>query len=117
LSAIAEARGRGLARLLSGLGIRHIGASAAKTIARHFPNAAALLDASVDALMEMPDFGEITAPTLHEYLHSKQGREMFQRLQKVGVDLRSPLLSAKPQAASGGRGAAFAGKTVVLTGT
>lgn len=114
LTAIEEAKGRGLARVLAGLGIRHIGSSAAKTLARNFKDAEALLNATVEQLMELPDFGEVTAPVLHEYLHSKQGRDTFHRLEKVGVDLRSPLFSAKAQAA---KGSPFAGKTVVLTGT
>jgi DNA ligase (NAD+) len=115
MSAIEEAKSRGLARVLAGLGIRHIGSSAAKTIARSFKDAEALLNASVEELMELPDFGEVTAPVLHEYLQSKQGREAFHWLEKAGVDLRSPLYSAKPQATSGG--SPFTGKTVVLTGT
>jgi DNA ligase (NAD+) len=113
--ALDEAKGRGLARVLAGLGIRHIGTSAAKTIARTFADADALLQASIEQIVEMPDFGDITAPTLHAYLHSKQGRETFQRLEKAGVDLRSPLFdNAKGQAAVD---TPFRGKTIVLTGT
>lgn len=115
LAAIEDAKSRGLTRVLAGLGIRHIGAGAAKTIARHFPDAHALLAASLDELMELPDFGEVTAPVLHEYLHSKQGRDTIARLEKVGVDLRSPSFSARPQA--GANASTFAGKTIVLTGT
>ncbi len=116
LIAIDDARSRGLARVLGGLGIRHIGTGAAKTIARYFQNADALLAASVEALMELPDFGEVTAPVLHAYLHSKQGKDTFSRLEKVGVDLNSatyrPVLSDMKSG-----GSAFAGKTIVLTGT
>jgi DNA ligase (NAD+) len=116
MQAIEEAKGRGLARVLAGLGIRHIGVTAAKTIAAHFPSADALLVASLDELIELPDFGEITAPVLHAYLQSKQGRETFALLEKVGVDLRSATFRsrAKPQAAED---SPFSGKTIVLTGT
>jgi DNA ligase (NAD+) len=103
-----------LARVLAGLGIRHIGTSAAKTIAKQFPDANALLAASLEDLMELHDFGEVTAPVLHAYLASKQGREMFHRLEKVGVDLTSPLYRAQSSKAGG---SPFSGKTVVLTGT
>lgn len=113
IEGLEAAKGRGLARVLAGLGIRHIGVSAAKTIAKHFPDAEALLDASVEQIMELPDFGEVTAPVLHDYLHSKQGRDTFVRLRKAGVDLSSPLYR-KREAASG---SPFAGKTIVLTGT
>jgi DNA ligase (NAD+) len=115
LNAIEEAKSRGLARVVAGLGIRHVGAAAAKTIARTFPDAQALLNASLEQIMQMEDFGPVTAPVLHAYLHSKQGREMFHRLEKVGVDLRSTMYRARPQAAV--NGSPFAGKTVVLTGT
>jgi DNA ligase (NAD+) len=116
LAGIEDAKQRGLARVLAGLGIRHIGVTAAKTIAAHFPDADALLNASVEDLIELPDFGEITAPVLHAYLQSKQGRETFARLEKAGVNLRSSSYraQAKPQAAED---SAFAGKTIVLTGT
>jgi DNA ligase (NAD+) len=120
LKAIEEAKGRGLARVLAGLGIRHIGASAARTLARHFTDADALLGASVEEIMELPDFGEVTAPALHAYLQSKQGRDMFHRLKAAGVDLSSATGSAAAVPAAGrvaGRDSAFAGKTIVLTGT
>ena len=114
LIAIEEAKSRGLARVLAGLGIRHIGQTAAKTIARHFPDADALLEASVEEIESLPDFGEVTAPALHAYLHSKQGREVFARLKKVGVDLTSPLYAEARKAQAG---SPFAGKTIVITGT
>src|SRR5690606_25953485 len=79
-----------------------------------FPDADALLNASIDDLKALPDFGEVTAPTLHAYLQSKQGRETFERLAKVGVDLTSPLYKLRKHAASD---SPFAGKPVVLTGT
>jgi DNA ligase (NAD+) len=116
LAAIEESKRRGLARVLAGLGIRHIGVTTAKTIAAHFPDAAALLDATEEQLLELPDFGEVTAPVLHAYLHSKPGRETFTRLEKAGVNLTSATYraQAKPQAAEA---SPFTGKTVVLTGT
>jgi len=113
IEGLKEAKGRGLARVLAGLGIRHIGTSTAKTLAKHFADADALLDASTEDLIALPDFGEITATRLHDYLHSKQGRDTFARLRKAGVDLASPLYRDR-EAASG---SPFAGKTIVLTGT
>ncbi len=117
LAAIEESKQRGLARLLAGLGIPHIGVTTAKTIAAHFRDTDALLDASIERLMELPDFGEVTAPVLHAYLHSKQGRETFARLEKAGVNLKSATgdrARAQPQPAEH---SPFAGKIVVLTGT
>ena len=114
LKAIEESKSRGLARVLAGLGIRQIGATAAKTIARHFANAHDLLNATQEQLIELPDFGEITATILHSYLHSPQGKSAFHRLEKVGVDLSGAKSAGKSRAAAD---SLFADKTIVLTGT
>jgi len=144
LAAIEESKSRGLARVLAGLGIPQIGNTAAKTLARHFPDAATLLRATKDEIIELPDFGEITSETLAAFLHSPAGRETFARLAKAGVDLTSatykpstPGSAGVPPASSPlsprerGRGEGFssggsdtpggdgpfAGKTIVITGT
>ena len=113
LAAIGAARSRGLVRVLAGLGIRHIGAAAAKTLAKAFPDADALLAADEAQLLELPDFGEITAASLAADLRTPRMRETFRRLAEAGVDLRSPIHdpSAAPPAGP------FAGKTVVVTGS
>ncbi len=113
MKAIESAKSRGLTRVLAGLGIRHIGAAAAKTLARHFPDAKSLLAASTEEIMSLPDFGEITATALHAYLHSPQARDTFARLEAAGVDLTS----REPRAPAGPPSSPFAGKTIVLTGT
>jgi DNA ligase (NAD+) len=107
-----EARGRGLARVLASLGLRLIGAAAAKTLARAFPDADALLAAKEADFEALEDFGEITAKSLAHDLARADVRRMFADLAKAGVDLKSPLHSAAAAADS-----PFAGKTVVLTGT
>lgn len=114
LTSIEEAKGRGLVRVLAGLGLRHIGAAAAKTLAKAFPDADALLDASEESLIALPDFGEVTAASLHRDLRSKRIRDAFRRLAEAGVDLSSPIHAADTGAASE---SPFAGKTIVVTGT
>jgi DNA ligase (NAD+) len=113
LAAIETARSRGLVRVLAGLGIRHIGAAAAKTLAKAFPDADSLLAADEAQLRELPDFGEITAASLAADLRTPRMRETFRRLAEAGVDLRSPIHdpSAAPPAGP------LAGKTVVVTGS
>jgi len=113
LDAIEVAKSRGLQRVLAGLGIRHIGVSAAKTLARAFPDADALMAADLNALTGLEDFGEVTAPALHDYLNSKAGRETFLRLAKAGVDLNSHSYRERIVVTD----SPFAGKTIVLTGT
>jgi DNA ligase (NAD+) len=111
LAALEEARGRGLARVLGGLGIRHIGTSAAKILARAFPDVDALLAAEEADLEALPDFGEITAKALHEYLASESARSTFFQLGEVGVSLESE------QSGAIDANSVFNGRIVVITGT
>ncbi len=111
VAAINVAKGRGLARVLAGLGLRHIGSAAAKALARTYRSADELLKADKDSLLRVPDFGEITAQSLYSALQSDKVRETFERLRVVGVDLTSK----EPAASS--TNSPFGGKTVVITGT
>ena len=116
LAGLEQARGRGLARVLAGLGIRHIGATAAKTLARHFSDATALSAAGVESLEELPDFGLKTAESLHAHLASEAAQETFSRLAEVGVVLESDIYQPPGERSAEAEGP-FAGKTVVITGT
>ncbi|QOJ16100.1 MAG: NAD-dependent DNA ligase LigA [Phycisphaeraceae bacterium] len=113
MRAIAEAKGRGLTRVIAGLGIPQIGASAAKRLARRFRSADELLAASADDILALEDFGQITTEILHGWLHSEAGRDAFRRLAKVGVDLTSHDWRDPGAVVD----SPFAGKTIVLTGT
>ncbi len=138
IAGIDAAKGRGLARVLGGMGIRHVGTSTAKALARAFPDLDALLAAEVWELMpqavnrmskpkrlkligsEDPldneyetGLGEDTAPVVHAFLHSTAATRAFDGLRKAGVDLASKEFSADEAASD----SPFAGKTVVLTGT
>ena len=111
LKGIEASKGRGLARLLNGLSIRHVGQRVAAVLAQHFEDAGALAAASASELSSIDEVGPVIAHSVHEFLHSKQGRHVIDELRKVGVDTSSDRpkvrLSAGP----------FAGKTVVVTGT
>ena len=123
-----EAKGRGLARLLASLGIRHLGAATAKSLARAYPDMHALLGASVEALQEIRDIGPVTAPSIFEDLHTPAMSAALHALERAGVVMNSPIYVARAAegaagdagAAAGGAGGAaaspFAGRTIVLTG-
>ena len=113
LAGVEEAKGRGLARVLAGLGIRQIGSTAARTLATHFRSADELMQASEEQIRDLPDFGEITAKILHDFLQSDSGRQTFDRLRDVGVSLESQ----EPPPGEAAAESPFLGKTVVLTGT
>ena len=105
------AKQRGLARVLASLGLRLIGAAAAKTLARAYPDSDALLAATAADFEALPDFGNITAESLAKDLARADVKRMFADLAEAGVDLTSPIY--QKEAAD----SPFAGKTVVLTGT
>ncbi len=109
VAAISESKSRGLARVLSGVGIPLVGRATAKTIAKEFGTIESLQQASVEDFVALQDFGQITAETLHAAIHSVQGRELFSRLADVGVELVS--------LQTGSVDPTFDGKVFVITGT
>lgn len=145
LAGIEDAKGRGMARVLAGMGIRHVGDSTAKALSRQFANIDALLAAEEWQLRpkdaagnkterekyglpsdpkDLPEtgLGKLTAPVVHDYLHSKMARHTFAELRKAGVDLSShEFAAAQARVAAmkkgGGEENPFAGKTIVITGT
>ncbi|MGI9013230.1 MAG: NAD-dependent DNA ligase LigA [Phycisphaerales bacterium] len=119
LAAIDAAKSRGLARVLGGLGIRQIGATASRTLAKHFPDIDAILAASVDDFTSLPDFGEITAQGLHHALHTEAGRDTIKRLREAGVDFTSSVYRTPSETVrkTNAADSVFAGKSFVITGT
>ena len=89
IEAIDQARGQGLARVLSGLGIPQVGVVASRTLAEHFDDHHQLLAASAVDFEALPDFGEITAQLLWRWLHKQGGETVLSDLAEMGVDLRS----------------------------
>ena len=108
----AEARSRGLQRLLASMGIRHLGEAASKTIAKAFPDFDAVLRAGTDDFEALPDVGAITAQSLARDFADPRLRDEIERLRAAGVDLSSRSYAPGGPSAGG----ALAGKTVVLTG-
>ena len=98
--------------MLSGLGIKHVGTSAAKTLARHFRSADELRGATEMQLAELEDFGEITAASVAAWLASDDATAVFTSLANAGVDLTS----REPIPVAAGENT-VAGRTFVGTGT
>ena len=118
VEAIAASKARGLSRVLSALGIRHVGAATARTLCRTFADIDELVAADVERLEQVEDVGPIVAASLHAYLHSEAGRDAIERLRRPsgkgdGVDLTS---HEPPADAPAVGDLPFAGKTIVLTG-
>ncbi len=108
VAAIDRSRAAGLERLLYALGIRNIGAVAAAALAGRYGTLEAVMDATVEELCGIPDFGEITALCVVNFFSHEPNRALCRRLAEAG------LVTASTAAPTGDR---YAGKTFVLTGT
>jgi len=147
LEGIEKSKSRGLARVLAGMGIRHVGTATARQLAAMFPDMDSLLEAEEWQLRPKtlnkhdaenhglaPDskdrpetgLGLMTAPIVYNYLHSDVARDAFDRLRRAGVDLRSREYArgdaasrASPSTDDSELGGSnpFSGKRIVLTGT
>lgn len=114
LDAIEQSKANSLERLLTGLGIRHVGTKAAKELAQHFGNMKALQEASIEQLLEIDGLGDIIAYSVKTYFEQPSVQELIQELQDRGVNMG---YLGKTKADSEASGHILSGKTVVLTGT
>jgi DNA ligase (NAD+) len=113
LKAIEDSKENSLERLLFGLGIRHVGAKAAKTLAVHFETLDRLMKADVKELTAIPEVGEKMADAVVTYFHQPEVLELIQELKEAGVNMEYK----GPKPVSGDQSSSyFAGKTIVLTG-
>ena len=109
VAAIAASKSQPLSRLLFGLGVRHVGATAAELLARHFGDLDALARASADDILAIRGIGETIAVALTAYFKDDSVRELVKKLRHAGVNFTEP----KPVMAGG----ALKGLTIVITGT
>lgn len=110
LEAIATSRATTLERFLFALGIRDVGESTAKALARWFGGLDALLIATIDELRAIPDVGPVVAGRIHAFFAEPHNRDVVAALRAAGVHWPEH----PPQRTQLG---VLAGKTVVLTGT
>jgi DNA ligase (NAD+) len=119
--AIQASKSQPLSRLLTALGIRHVGEVAAQLLARHFGTMSALMNAARDhgeySRKTVPEediaairgIGEVIARSVKEYFADPAARKLIEKLRKYGVNFTEP----RPVSSGG----ALSGQTVVLTGT
>lgn len=106
---VEASKKRGLARLLTGLGIRFVGTQTAQILADDFGSIDALERASIEDLRKSEGIGPEVASSVHLFLQQRANLEMIERLRNAGVVMTAP----KRAKATNGK---LAGKTFVLTG-
>jgi DNA ligase (NAD+) len=107
---IAASKDRGLARVLTGLTIRHVGERNARLLALEFGSIDQLMDADVDRLSRIEGIGEVVAESVADFFNNPDNRKLIQRFKQLGVKLTE---ERKTESC----GSPVAGKTLVVTGT
>ncbi len=107
LAALAASRTRGLARVLYGLGIRHVGEKAAMTLAEQFGSIEQLMEATESRLEAIHEIGPVMAASIVQYVHQASSKRLMEKLKAQGVRVtQSVRQGPKP----------LQGVTFVLTG-
>lgn len=89
LGAIARSKQQPLWRLLFALGVLHVGVSAARALADHFPDLDAVMAATPEQLQRIPDVGEVVGNSIAQFFREPHNREMIEKLRAAGLRLTS----------------------------
>ena len=109
IDAIEKSKRNDLFKLITALGIRHIGSKGAKNLANKYKNIDNIMNANIEDLAETEDIGEITAKSIYESLHQEQTIDLLNKLKLAGVNMS--------KIEEDGLDNRFDGKTFVLTGS
>jgi DNA ligase (NAD+) len=110
VDALEKSKHTTLNRFLFALGIRNVGESTAKDLARFFGNLESIMQATIEQLMEVPDVGPIVAQSIVDFFGESHNLEVVQQLRVLGVHWEEHESAGKPTLQ-------LSGKTFVLTGT
>ncbi|UQS83233.1 NAD-dependent DNA ligase LigA [Bombilactobacillus thymidiniphilus] len=114
LQSIASSKRNSLEHLLFGLGIRHVGAKAARLLAQKFQNMTALLQASKEQLAQIDSLGEIIADSVTVYFANPKVQELIRDLQQLNVNMNYVTANLVSDVSNDNY---FTNKKVVITGT
>ena len=109
LEAIEESKKNNLDQLIFGLGIRHVGAKAAKLLCNKFKNMQGLLNASYEDIINIPDIGLVIAKEFVDYMSNQNNIDLIHNLEALGLNMEYDNGFVKENY--------FTGKKCVLTGT
>lgn len=108
IDSVNNSKNNDLSKLIFALGIRHIGAKAAKLLSDEFKNIDNLMNASLEAISDIDGFGDIMAKSAFDFFQSESARELIADLKSFGVNTESKTVINDNR---------FEGMTFVLTGT
>ena len=108
IESVENSKNNDLSKLIFALGIRHIGAKAAKLLSDKFKNIDNLMNASFEAICDIDGFGDIMAKFAFDFFQSESARELIADLKSFGVNTQSKSVVKDNR---------FEGMTFVLTGT
>ena len=109
LTSIQESRNVPFERVLYALGIRHVGETTAKSIAKHFGDIDAIAAADIETLLTVDDIGEIIAESIYTYFRSEENLEIINRLKAAGLKFKADVPKENLSAA-------LEGMTIVISG-
>lgn len=109
LKSLDESKGVDFERVLFALGIRYVGETTAKSIARHFGSIDTVAAATVEELLKVEDIGRVIAESVFDYFQSQENLDVIARLKTAGLKFET---EGTPQAVS----AILEGKTIVVSG-
>ena len=109
VDAIENSKKNDLYRLITALGIRHVGGKASKVLARKYKNMENLTKADFEELKQIEDIGDIMANSIVEFFSQEQTKDLIERLKNAGVNMKSLEEDSLDNR--------FEGKTFVLTGS
>lgn len=109
IDAINESKHNDLSKLLTALGIRHVGARLAKSLAKKYKNIDVLINTNLEELSMQDDVGEKTALSIYEFFKQEQTIDLIDKLKSAGVNMES-----LEEESTDNR---FEGMTFVLTGS
>lgn len=109
INAIEKSKSNTLDKLIFGLGIRHIGKKAAKILSQNYKDIYEIMNASVEEINSLNDFGMIMAESIVEFFNKDKTKEIIEKLDKAGVNLKGNVANKKSNI--------LEGKTIVVTGS
>ncbi len=111
IKSIEESKKIPFERVLYAMGIRYVGETVAKKIARSMNSIDAIMEADIDTLLKIDEVGEKIARAVYDYFNVEENKEIVSRLKNKGVSLTSSSMTSTPV------GNALEGKNIVISGS